>query len=424
MSRFRRGSAVLIVLSNLFTSALALLSAPLIARAIGPDGRGESAAAIAAFTIVPIVIGFGLPLAIRRAAAVGDGADAIRTFRLINAALIIPSSLLGFLAGQTVFADFDGTARLVAVAGIVLAPFTVSWMGDASVLVARERYWSIFVLRTLQPGLFMLAILVGFVWLDMSVAYVLVSQVLSSLCTALAGVLLNRVSLTGTFADPVALIREGSRYAGSGIAEAASYRLDQIIILPLAGAFQTGLYSVAATIGAAPLAVGQALSAPLYRQTARASSEHRHDVVADGIRAASSAGALASVSAGLVAAPLIPVLFGTEFSGSVIPMLIVLIGTFGSVIAVVASFTLAAQGRGIVMTAAQVLGLCVSTAILIVLAPTLGAIGAAVASSIGYLALVVFLVRALRVNPRMLVPSVAGLRIAYRTMFRSPGSGT
>ena len=67
--------------SRLSVAALGLISAPLIAQALGPSGRGETASALATMYLVPILLALGMPFEVRRRVLADGGMGAVRTAR-------------------------------------------------------------------------------------------------------------------------------------------------------------------------------------------------------------------------------------------------------------------------------------------------------------------------------------------------------
>ena len=57
------------------------------------------------------------------------------------------SAALSAAAALTVFEAFDPLARLVASAGIALAPLAATWALDVGLLVAHRRYRAVFAMQ-------------------------------------------------------------------------------------------------------------------------------------------------------------------------------------------------------------------------------------------------------------------------------------
>lgn len=411
-------SPMQLVIGNLGAAALSLLSAPIVARALGPVGRGETAAAIALFFIVPVVLAFGVPLEVRRLAAESDGKAALRSARMFCAAGILLSVPLAAASYVTIFAGFDHEARIVAALGIASCPLVMSWMCDTSVLIAHCRYRAVLLVRIAYPAIYVLLVVLLWVLGRATTATVLAANIMGTFGTFGVGLLLTRTSLRGPHHSFRALRRGAVRYAGSAIAESASSRLDQVLVLPLLGAAQAGIYSVAVTVATAPLALGQALGASYFPLIARAEGAARTELKGQAARAGIALALLAAPALGVVAFFAIPVVFGDEFTPAVRVTWMSLIGGGAMLAAYVCSMVLAAEGKGIAMTVGQIVALVTGIGLLYLVAPHFGAIGAAAASSISYLLLLTVLAFSLGIAGRQIVPCAADFRESVARLFR------
>lgn len=392
----RPESPSLVIAGRLGASVLALVSSPIVARAIGPEGRGETAAAMALFLIVPVILGVGLPLEVRRLAATSDGRAVVRGARVIVAMSTPVALALALLAYFTIFSDFDPAARMAASVGIALAPLSASWAMDISVLVAHRRYKAVLLIQLLQPAMFVCLILSFWALNIARVSTVIAASVAASVVSFVAGLFLVRVPIRGTRVSIRKLVRKGLTYSGGAVADIASNRVDQVIALPLIGAYEAGIYSVAATIASVPLAIGHALAASYFAPIAQAQGEKRRGLQSESIRGAVAVSIMTIPLLGIAAWILIPVVFGQAFTPSIWVTIICLLGSAGMVSGYVASMALAADGRGIRMTLAQTAALAVGISALLGLGPVLGAIGAAIASTLGYIVLLILLIRFLQ----------------------------
>ncbi len=407
----------LILLANLLVGFFGLLTVPIITNSVGPTGRGITASAVVLFGVVPILLAFGMPLAIRRRVIHERQDPVIRAYRDLTACTTIPAALAGILLVGSLFRHQDRILQSIVLVGIVVAPLTVSWMGDASVLVSHGRYRRVFAMR-IAPSLIVLTIL-SFGWLAdlLTVEIILLAQIIGTMATFALGLTLVRVSWLGPRASRRSIAREGTKYAGAAIAEAASYRLDQALLLPLIGAFQTGLYSVAVSIASVPDAVGQALGAPNYRRMGAERDEFkRRSLAADAAGSASSMACVVATLVGLLAIPTLAAVFGETFSSARVALAIVLVASVILVVGRVLALGLAAEGRGQIITLAQIAGLLTGLVLLYPLARQWGASGAAVAASIGYAVTTVIVFRAAHVPLRRLAPNRKGLRRAMLTL--------
>lgn len=414
----QRDSPSLLVFGRLAASALALISAPIVARAIGPDGRGDTAAAIALFYIAPILLAIGVPMEVRRLSATADAQRALRSARLLCILALPMSAAISAALAQTLFLEFDGPTRSVATVGIALSPMMMSWSCDVSVLVAQRRYRSVMVMQVAQPTIYVLIVAALAIFEAATPAMVLIASLCGTSTTFIIGICLTKTAFRGSYFPLWTLTKNAVRFAGSSIAEAASSRLDQVLVLPLIGSFQAGIYSVAVTVAAIPLSFGQALGASYFTPIARAEGFERRNLQASAVR---SAVALAVLSCPVLAIAIyfgVPLLFGEDFEASVPIALIALSGTAGMMTAYVCSMALGAGGRGGVMSISQIVSLCFGVALLYFLGPAFGAVGAAVASTLSSLILLLILILFLQIPPRSIIPNRGDFVDSVRSLLK------
>lgn len=414
-------SPSLIAIGTLVASALSIASAPIIARAIGPAGRGESAAAIAAFAILPIVLGLGIPLEVRRSTAAEGGSEATRSARDLWILATVPSIAIALVLDQTIFVSLGPAERVTILVGLALTPFSMSWISDIGVLVARRRYRAILLLRITSPLLYILLVIGAVATSTVSVTFVIAANVLGNLVTCFVGWWLVRVSGRGARQPHLLLIRRGLSFAGGAIADVASGRLPQLLVLPLIGATQSGFFSVAMTIASIPLSLGHAMAASYFTEVAAASDEERPEIKGAAVRSIIWVAAIACIVLAALSPIGVPVLFGPEFEEAVVPSLIGLVGSFGMTVGFVCAMMLAAEGKGIRMTIAQACSLVASVILLVLLGPALGSVGSAIAVSASFVVATAILLVYLRVPARSLIPRRSDLAKAIRRLFSAPG---
>jgi O-antigen/teichoic acid export membrane protein len=407
------------VVARIGASIMALISSPVVARAIGPDGRGETAAAIALFFLVPVVLSLGLPLEVRRRAAIGEGETAMRAARLIALGTTLPSLMIGLACYATIFQGFDSEAKVVASIGVALTPLTFSWTCDMSYLVAHQKFRDVFLIQMTQPFLFTMLVLLFWILGEATTGSVLLANMIGFTATFFVGLKLTSIPLRGGRLGLRSLWRSSLGYSGSAIAETASFRLDQILVLPLIGAYQAGLYSVAATIAAIPVALGQALGATFFTPIAQAPAEGRSEIQAEATRLGIAVALVSVPPAILISIVGIPIVFGSAFSDSIPVTAVALLGSGLLLVAYVVSMALAADHKGGRMTVAQCVSLAVAIVMLLILGPPLGAIGAAAASSFGYLLLLAILLMGLRIDPRRILPAPGDLVHGFRVLLKN-----
>lgn len=400
-----------ISIGRMSTQSLSLVTAPIIAQAIGPAGRGMTAATLAAVTISGVAIGLGVPLAVRRRAVLSeDRRDLVRTARLFAWVTALPALAIGIILSFTLVASLDPAGHIAFLVAMTCAALTVSWGIDTQVLVADRRYFRILWLGSIQTVAYFVVILALWIAGAMSVAAVLWAYTAGTLAAFILGRCWVR-SRGGRVKEVRSLLGEGLRLWGSQAAEVASARLDQLLVLPIIGAAPTGLYSVAATMGALPVSIGIGFGAASFRGFVE---DRRRERFEEAVRMATAMAFTLAVVVALASIPGIPLLFGPEFAGSVPLAFITLVGGIAVVGTYICSMAFVALDQGLRMTLVQTIGLAVGIALLVPAGYLWGATGAAAASTVGYLATFGSAVALLGLRPWKVIPLLPDFRRGIR----------
>lgn len=420
MSRVARfvdpSSPSFVALGQFAASALALISAPIVARAIGPDGRGETAAVLAVTYMWPLICGMGLPLEVRRHAAATNETSVLRTARVWVVLLFLPSVLVGAILSFTLFDGFPPAEKVAALVAVSMAPLAVSWMCDQSILISRSQYGRVAVVQIMQPAVYVLLIATGWVSGIVSVAFVIWSNAAAVGATFIAAAALARVGFGGPRLPLKSTLRRSIPFAGSSITDATTNRLDQLLALPIMGGPAAGFYAVAATVGALAMPLGHALAASSFNAVARTPAGEREKIIGDRTREALALGIISSVVVIILAPFGIPLLFGTDFSQAVIPTMICAAGACATIAAYVCMLSFAGSARGKEMTLAQIVRLITATILLIWLGTQFGAIGASIASAVGSWVLLAMLLSRLKGGFRMALVRPADIMSGLRRL--------
>ena len=124
----------------MLVTVMMLVVASILAQALGPEGRGISAAAISLQMILPGLLALGLPLAIRKRLVTEEASQEIGGASVVALAGAPFAVALGFVsikALENLLTDLEAILLLVLVAS---APFVVVNRALQQVLVVRRRY--------------------------------------------------------------------------------------------------------------------------------------------------------------------------------------------------------------------------------------------------------------------------------------------
>lgn len=372
-------SSAMIAIGRFSSMILSLGTLPIIARELGPDGRGLSAAIVGVVTITPVILGLGVPLAARRQISAGASlADTVRTARLYSWLTMAPALMVAFPLALLIFPDANTPELIAYYIGMAAVPLSVSWATDVSVLVTGSEFRRMALLGLINSGGTFLVIMGVWLMGELSVASVIYASVVSNLVTFITGTIWVRTR-GGRVSGFTTLVREGLSLTGGQMAEIASRRLDQIIALPLLGPTAAGLYSIAVTVGALSTPIAQSLAAASFNDSVRGDKA----VLRSSVKQAVALSVFSSLGLTVAAWIFIPVVFGEEFRASVPVAFIAILGSAFVFVGFQCSMILTAQQRGVRMTLAQVAGAIVSLGLITPLAGIWGPYGVAVATALG-----------------------------------------
>ena len=373
-----------LVVVNVLVAGAGFVTGPLLAQALGPDGRGNLAAIIVPLTLTPQIMVLSLNLYAGRQAArkvnVGLIADTIGgvlvVIGLAISALALP--LADYLA------QGRDTVRAFLIVGFALTPIGLVALLLESLLVNLERWRAYIVARVLMPGLQLTGVIALYLAGELTVATAAGLTMCAWLLTmaplsaALRGAGRLRFSLS--------FVREGIAFGArawlGGIAQLANARFDQLLMIRLVDARELGLYAVAVTVSMAPSFFTGALAPPLYARVAGGQRE----LIARAMRVT----LLAAIGSGLAVAAvtplLLPLLFGDGFRDAIAMALVLLLAAIPLAGAAVLSSALTADGAPGVPSIAEAIALCITVPGLLLVLPWLGGLGAAIVSGVAYLA--------------------------------------
>ncbi|MDI6629534.1 MAG: oligosaccharide flippase family protein [Rhodococcus sp. (in: high G+C Gram-positive bacteria)] len=411
-----------LVVSRVLASMLMLVTAPIIARAIGPDGRGITAAAIAALTLAPYFVGFGLPWAVRRRAAVSTSPyDVGRTAQLLTVFTVVPAALIAFGADQTIFGELTTSSRTALAIGFILSPTLVLRNNVVSLFVVDRNYLSIFWLTIAQPTSYVIFIGAVAASGQLDPASTIAAFIASTAVSAILTEFLRPFKYRGQRVDMKPLLLESLKAAGGQLAEVSSQRLDQVLLLPLIGPVALGHYAVAANVASAPNPVGQAIGASAFSSIANEKSDPIGAVVTS-LRRGIALGFLCGATVAIVSPFAIPLVFGREFSESVVSAEILAIGTLFTISASTLTSAMFAINKGVSVTVSQFGGLLIGLGVMLWAAPNYGSVGAACAAITGYLATFLLGCALTRVPVLRIFPRPSDFSLALKDITRKRAS--
>ncbi|MCL2894642.1 lipopolysaccharide biosynthesis protein [Brenneria tiliae] len=407
-----------VALGRFASMGFSLLTLPIIARVIGPEGRGVTATVISILLITSILVGLGVPLVIRRKVSEGGVLkDILRTSRVFALLTVFPSLLCAFLSHILLLQSVSPSELMAFYLSMVLVPASVSWAQDVNVLISLQKYRRMAILGLLQSAVYFSVVLMMAIYGFLSTTAVIYAYLSGSLITCFIGLswLSDR---GGKIVDLSGLIKEGLSLIGGQLADVGARKFDQLITLPLLGANNAGLYSVATTISGLSVPLVQALSVATYAKvvgvgkdkTKENSSLIKQSILLSG---------LAAFFLGVFAPIAIPLVFGDDFSDALYPTIIALVGSVFLALNYTSSIALSAQGKGRAMTISQVTGMICMLVLIFPLGYFFNIEGVAVASVVGALVTAVMCVKSMNISALACIPTLGDMKTLINSLFGS-----
>ncbi len=387
------GHVNVVVLTYLVDGALAFATGILLARALGPDGRGAYGLFVLSAAFGQILLGFG----------VGNAA-----IYYINKRELTVRDVIGAAHNVTLFATL-ATALLVAAIvpwveddalGVGVSPWMLIaavpallyWNLMRFVLQAESRFVDLGVATVSQQALLIGAIIVLVVAGDPTptqAAWCLIGA------TSVAGVFsLTRVGLRHVDVGLIVRPRFDTlrKLAGFGVQGEAgnvlqllNYRLDQFLVRYFVGLAGVGIYAVGASMTEVIFVLANAVALVLLPRLT-ADEDEAHWMAPLATRNTILIAAVAALGLAVIAPVLVPLAFGEEYKDSVQALWLLLPGTVVLAGSKVLTSYIFSRGRPLVNTGITAVSLVVTVTLDLILIPIFDVNGAAAASSLAYFA--------------------------------------
>lgn len=379
-------SMTITLLGNVASPMAAFLSAPLLARALGADGRGEAAAATAPLLLLTVVAALGLPEAVTyyvarhpavRRRIIGTAVAAVILSGVVSNAAVW--ALRAPLAGGD-----DALATLILVGTSVLVPSLI--VGVLRGYAAGEDMWGRVACEKAVNSFTRLAVVAVLFTFDSLTTFTATVALAST--TVVGGLVyllprpktLPRAADAGAPPSGLDVLGFGLRMWGGTLTGVLLSRLSQVLLVPLASPSELGLYIVAVQVAEVVLVFNSAMRDVTM---ARQSGTFSGPLLAQTTRISNFVTLSSSVTVAAVAPWAVPLIFGREFSESVMIIWVLLLGSVLGNAGSVAGAGLVALGRPGLRSWSLGIALLVNFSTLIVLAPVMGGLGAAVATAMG-----------------------------------------
>lgn len=372
--------------------ALAFAAGVLVARALGPDGRGAYALFVVSTAFGQMLLGLGF----------GNAALYHLNKRELTARQIVSAVHVVALAALAVTAA--GVAALTPVAGAdVLGDELPAWLLIAAVpvviwasalrvvLQAQSRFLAMGIATVVQPLVMLACVAVAYAAGHPRPAHVVGYWIASNAAMgvfALARIGLADVDVAQVLRPRWHVLRRMARFGVQGeagnVLQLMNYRLDQYVVKGFVGVAGVGVYAVGVSMTEAVWLIANSVALVLVPRLTAAEDAEARWMTPVASRNTMLAAAAGSAALAVTAPIVVPAFFGHAYDESVQALWWLLPGTVALTGSKVLTSYIFSQGQPLVNTMITAASLVVTFGALFVLVPAFGVSGAAAASSLAY----------------------------------------
>ncbi|MEI2779555.1 MAG: oligosaccharide flippase family protein [Tetrasphaera sp.] len=383
-------TALFTAMSNLAMPVTSLMSGPILAHTLGPELRGQMAAAVVPAFVLMFVANIGLPEATTYAVAKlrQDPRVVFLRAAMISVPIGICAAIGFWFAAPHIFSAEMQVAVPLARTLIWLLPLLMMVIILRFAVNGMRRYRAVNTERVLTPTLRLLA----FAVLALIGSLTVKSAALSQLIATVVGGCFLFYTLSRYRPKPETLAPTekhltrtifgyGLRGWGGVFGNLINWRLDQLVLVTLVSPLQMGYYVVAVHFSEIPSTAINAVRNVLFAETA---ARNTPELVARAARVVLLLVTAGGLAAGLVAPLVIRWLFGASFLPALPMALVLLVAAIPFCLEQIVAAGLLAQRLPGLRSISQLTAAVITVIGLVVLCPILGAMGAALTSLIAY----------------------------------------
>ena len=373
---------------GLIAYGLALLTGPFLARALGPEGKGQQAIVVVVAQTLAQIGAFGIPFGVSYLSDRFDHRRLLGTSYLsAGISMVIISAPMWFLAPHYLSGDEYNSSTVAWMRLALVLNVFVAIGNCAHGMLQTEssglRFNTFKYLGQISGGLLVIAL---FLLGQLTVTTALFATVVVVAAGQFAGVFAvrgrGRVRLQREAGK--ALVSYGGRAFFGIVATMAVVNLDKIVIGAVMSSDDLGVYSVAAAASGVLVPVGLGAGTTIISQIRKQNRPPlvvlRHTLM--GTMAVAGSVGLATA---LLAPFVIPVFFGQEFAGAVTPLWFMLPGVVGMAIEQVMQAYMLALGYPGRASRSTIAGGVVMCIIVVPLVKSFGLVGGALSTTLALL---------------------------------------
>jgi O-antigen/teichoic acid export membrane protein len=366
------------LITNVVIQACTVVQGILVARLLGPAGRGQFAAAILWPGLFAAMSGMGISVALaRRAGRAHDLARVIRTGLLLT---LLTGTINAVLCAAAIPWLLPGNDTVVRNAAYVFVPFIIfNQVSLAMIAIDQGAGWfgQMNWTRLIVNPVYLLFVVVLWFTGVRNVGWFVIGLLSANAAVAFARVILavQRAPLPGPMEPVNAVFRQALPFGFAGLLNPLAASADKALLLYLLGTAQLGFYTVALTAASVVNSLAGAAGTVSFGMSAQVKDREGFDRVARMFRFTAWTWLLAGLGVAVIIPIVLPLLYGAVFRPAIWPAILLIPAAALTGQASILEESMRAQGRAFVGLEARAAGLVVMIAMGWLLAPVVGIYG-------------------------------------------------
>jgi enterobacterial common antigen flippase len=387
------------LITNVVIQACTIVQGILVARLLGPVGRGQFAAAILWPGVFAATGGMGIAVALaRRAGRATNVTRVIRTGLLLTA---LTGTLTAVLCAAAIPWLLPGNDTVVRTAAYVFVPFIIfNQVSLAMIAIDQGAGWfgqMNWTRLIVNPVYLLFVVTLWFAGIR-NVGWFVIGLLIANGAVAFArvGLALRHAPIPGPMEPAITIFREALPYGLAGSLGGLTQSADKALLLYLLGTTQLGFYTVAVTAASVVNSLAGAAGTVTFGMSTQAKDREGFDRVSRVFRFTAWIWLLAGLAVALIIPVMLPLFYGAAFRPAIWPAVLFIPAAALAGQASILEQAMRAQGRAFIGLEASMVGLIVLIAVGLLLAPVFGIVGvvfAAIGSQAVVLAVMMFAAR-------------------------------
>lgn len=368
--------------TSVFIQTCTIIQGILIARLLGPEGRGEYAAIILWPNLFAAIGIFGSNIALARTAAKeNDVAVIVRTGLVLGFLTSAVSSITCFFALPYLMPVSQEHIVSIARLFVLFIPLNHLALNLVAVDQGRGHFKNFNLTRSVLYPVYIVMILVLWFFGKSNVVSITIALVLANLAVVVLRLILaiRQYPVWGKLYSLRKTIKNSLRFGLAGMAMPVYLQADKALILWLLDAKNLGFYTVALSASAVIGSVTSSMGMVSFTVASQANEGDGFEKIAKAFRISFLLWIVFGMALAVLMQILLPLVYGSDFAPSINVARILIIGSAFAGLANLLEQSMRGQGKAFIGLEGRVAGLLVMFLVSLLLAPSFVLIGVCMA---------------------------------------------